>query len=187
MRIRALIASYTVGAAAVLAVVLNSFDRLVAGEAFSAPDLASDFVEMLVLVSAMAVSVLVVGRLRSVEHETHVLRSEVRRAAEAGAAWRRQSQKLFDGLSAAILVQFREWELTHAETDIAGMILKGASLKQIADARHTSEATIRQQAQGIYRKSGLSNRAELSAYFLEDLFDFGFSEVTGPENRTPTM
>ena len=31
-------------------------------------------------------------------------------------------------------------------------------------------ATILQQAQSIYRKSGLSGRAELSAYFLERLF-----------------
>ncbi len=49
-------------------------------------------------------------------------------------------------------------------------MLKGMSSKDIALARATSEATIRQQAQGVYRKSGLSGRAELSAYFLESLF-----------------
>ena len=35
--------------------------------------------------------------------------------------------------------------------------------------RQTSERTIREQARALYRKSGLSGRAELSAYFLEDL------------------
>ena len=50
-------------------------------------------------------------------------------------------------------------------------MLKGMSLKEIAIARDTSEATVRQQAQAIYRKSGLSGRAELAAYFLESLFE----------------
>ena len=43
-------------------------------------------------------------------------------------------------------------------------------MKEIALARDTSEATIRQQAQTVYQKSGLSGRAELSAYFLDSLF-----------------
>jgi hypothetical protein len=43
------------------------------------------------------------------------------------------------------------------------------SHREIADVRSTSEATVRQQALVIYRKSGLRNRSELSAFFLEDL------------------
>lgn len=35
--------------------------------------------------------------------------------------------------------------------------------------RATSEATVRQQAPVVYRKSGLRNRSDLSAFFLEDL------------------
>ena len=50
-------------------------------------------------------------------------------------------------------------------------MLKGLSLREIGGLRATTETTIRQQAQGIYRKSNLANRAELSAYFLEDLFN----------------
>ena len=57
-------------------------------------------------------------------------------------------------------------------------MLKGLPLADIAVLRRTSEATIRQQAQGVYRKSGLANRAELAAYFLEDLFDV--AEATLP-------
>jgi hypothetical protein len=34
---------------------------------------------------------------------------------------------------------------------------------------HHAERTIRAQAQSIYAKAGLSGRAALSAYFLEDL------------------
>ena len=91
------------------------------------------------------------------------------------------------GLETAIQRQFDDWGLTPAEAEIAGLMLKGLSLKDIAGLRRTSEATIRQQAQGVYRKSGLSNRAELSAYFLEDLYDVaGARTVThsaAPEAR----
>ncbi len=58
-------------------------------------------------------------------------------------------------------------------------MLKGVSLREIAVLRRTSEATIRQQAQGIYRKSGLANRSELAAHFLDDLFEA--AEETIPE------
>jgi DNA-binding CsgD family transcriptional regulator len=47
--------------------------------------------------------------------------------------------------------------------------LKGLSLKEIAQIRATSERTIRAQARALYAKAGLSGRAALSAFFLEDL------------------
>ncbi len=74
-------------------------------------------------------------------------------------------------LGAAIERQFEDWSLTPAEADIAGLMLKGVPLRDIAELRHTSGSTIRQQAQAIYRKSGLAGRAELAAYFLESLFE----------------
>lgn len=49
------------------------------------------------------------------------------------------------------------------------MLLKGYSHRQIADMSGKSERTVRQHAVSVYRKSGLSGRAELSAFFLEDL------------------
>ncbi|MCZ7679332.1 MAG: hypothetical protein M5U28_11460 [Sandaracinaceae bacterium] len=49
------------------------------------------------------------------------------------------------------------------------LLLKGLSLKEIAAARDTGERTAREQARAVYRKSGLSGRAELAAFFLEDL------------------
>ena len=67
-------------------------------------------------------------------------------------------------------MQFKAWNLTPAEIEMAGLMLKEASLKEIALARDTSEATIRQQAQAVYRKSGWSERTDLSACFLKRLF-----------------
>ena len=48
-------------------------------------------------------------------------------------------------------------------------LLKGLSHKEIAEVRQTSERTIREQARAVYRKSNLSGRPALSAFFLEDL------------------
>jgi DNA-binding NarL/FixJ family response regulator len=47
--------------------------------------------------------------------------------------------------------------------------LKGLSLKDIALARGVSEKTVKQHNLTIYQKSGLAGRAELSAFFLQDL------------------
>lgn len=69
----------------------------------------------------------------------------------------------------AITQQLQDWGLSTAEIEIAWMILKGLQFKEIAGARGTSERTVRQQAQGIYAKSGLGSRTEFSAFFLEDL------------------
>ena len=53
------------------------------------------------------------------------------------------------------------------------MILKGMSHKEVATLRQCSEVTVRQHATVIYRKSGLTNRAQLTAFFLEDLLPAG--------------
>jgi DNA-binding NarL/FixJ family response regulator len=43
------------------------------------------------------------------------------------------------------------------------------SLKEVATVRATSERTVRAQARALYSKAGLTGRAALSAFFLEDL------------------
>ena len=48
-------------------------------------------------------------------------------------------------------------------------MLKGRSHKQIAFATGRSERTVRQHAVAVYQKSGLNGRAELAAFFLEDI------------------
>ena len=91
-------------------------------------------------------------------------------AAQADAArWRIEAEDALRGLGAAIDRQFEHWKLSGAEREIALLLLKGLSLKDIAEVRQTSERTVRQQSLGVYKKSGLAGRAELSAFFLEDL------------------
>lgn len=109
--------------------------------------------------------------LRWRDTDNALLASEVALAEQTADrdAWRDRTEKLLRGLGVEINVQFRIWDLTPAESDTALMILKGYEHKQIAAIQHKSERTVRQHARSVYRKSGLASRAELSAFFLEDL------------------
>lgn len=133
-------------------------------------EVALDVAEGLVQLVAMAAVAWTVHGLIDLRADQEALGNNIARSAAQGDAWRAQRRGEIAALGQAIEDQFRLWRLTAAEIDVAGLMLKGMSLKEIAIARDTSEATIRQQAQAIYRKSGLSGRAELAAYFLESLF-----------------
>jgi len=83
--------------------------------------------------------------------------------------WRDEATRLLAGLGAAIEAQFERWGLTPAEKEVALLLLKGLGHKDAASVLGRSERTIRQHAIAVYRKSGLAGRAELAAFFLEDL------------------
>jgi len=86
-----------------------------------------------------------------------------------GQRWRSEARTLLQGLGEAIDAQFSRWNLTAAEREVALLLLKGLSHQEIAAVRTTSERTVREQARAVYSKAGLSGRATLSAFFLEDL------------------
>ena len=90
---------------------------------------------------------------------------------------RQEMSELRKGLGSALDHQFERWALTAAQREVALLVLKGLSYKEIADLRSTAEHTVRNQALAIYRKAGLTNRAEMAAYFLEDLL------MPTPESR----
>lgn len=92
--------------------------------------------------------------------------------------WRQEAHAALAGLGDAIDQQFQRWGLSPAEREVGLLLLKGLSLKEIAELRAVSERTVRQQAQGVYRKAGLEGRADLSAFFLEDLL---LPRRSGPE------
>lgn len=78
-------------------------------------------------------------------------------------------EKKLESSKTLIEENFSKWRLTESENEIGWLLLKGLSFKEIAEARGTSERTVRQQARSVYAKSGLSSRSELSAFFFEDL------------------
>lgn len=83
--------------------------------------------------------------------------------------WRARANQFLRGLGAEIDAQFTQWSLTPTEKEVALLLLKGLGHKQAASVLGRSERTVRQHAVAVYRKSGCAGRAELAAFFLEDL------------------
>ena len=106
--------------------------------------------------------------LTSRRRSEHLARQAVLSHQDA-IAWRTRSSRLAAGLSSMIQEQFSAWRLTAAESEVALLLLKGLSLAEISELRERSERTVRQQAASLYRKAKLRGRAELAAFFLEEL------------------
>jgi DNA-binding CsgD family transcriptional regulator len=83
--------------------------------------------------------------------------------------WRRNAEQALAGFSRAIDHQFDAWQLSPSERAVALLLLQGAGHKQAAARLGRSERTVRQHAVEVYRKAGLQGRAELAAFFLQDL------------------
>ncbi len=116
------------------------------------------------------VGIAALGRsLMRIRRDVRVLSAELATWRAEADVWRREARGLLDGLGMAIDRQFGHWSLSQAEREVGLLLIKGLSLKEVAQIRATSERTVRQQAQAIYRKAGVAGRAELSAFFLEDL------------------
>lgn len=89
--------------------------------------------------------------------------------SEENSALKRQLQKLSGEFYQIVNLQMDEWKFSNGEKDIGKLIMKGLSMKEIAEIRDTSESTVRQQATTLYRKANVHSRQEFIAYFLEDL------------------
>jgi DNA-binding CsgD family transcriptional regulator len=107
--------------------------------------------------------------IRALMAQTHELNRRLASSDEEARAWRQEAESLLRGLGASIDRQFGRWHLSGAEKEVALLLLKGLSHKEIARARGIGEATARQQAAAVYRKSGVEGRNDLAAFFLEDL------------------
>ncbi|HET6757008.1 MAG TPA: LuxR C-terminal-related transcriptional regulator [Burkholderiales bacterium] len=135
----------------------------------SAFDLMLELVEILPIVVA-SVGVVLLFQFSRRQHENQLsLLRELEVARIQGQRWRAEARSLIDGLGEAIEAQFNRWNLTEAEREVALLLLKGLSLKEIAAIRTTGEQTVRAQTRSLYSKAGLTGRAALSAFFLEDL------------------
>lgn len=140
--------------------------------------LAHVVLELLVVVIGFVAASAIALRLRRSARDAQALRDHaaqlaenLRASQEEAARWRGDAADLIAGLSEAIDAQFTRWQLSPAEREIALLLLKGLSHKEIAQIRSVSETTVRQQARSLYRKAGLSGRNDLAAFFLEDLLD----------------
>jgi DNA-binding CsgD family transcriptional regulator len=121
-----------------------------------------------VVITSVGVAVLFRVTRRQRDDHLQVIR-DLEIARLQGQRWRSESRTLLNGLGQAIDAQFTRWSLTDAEREVALLLLKGLSTKEIAAVRGGSERTVREHARAIYSKAGLTGRAALSAFFLEDL------------------
>ncbi len=68
-----------------------------------------------------------------------------------------------------VLERFDDWGLTPSERDVAYFMLKGLSNAEIATLRETSEGTIKAQSTAVFRKAGVTGRAQLLSGFIEEV------------------
>lgn len=108
-----------------------------------------------------------------ISKNTHIntLNAELLETKKSYQDWKLKAQAPSYELGRLIESQFSIWHLSESEKDVALLLIKGFSMKEIADVRQTHEKTVRQQATSIYKKSGLSGRQELAAFFLEDMLN----------------
>lgn len=132
-------------------------------------DLLLELLEIVPVVLT-SVGVVLLFRVTERQRDEHmkVIR-DLELARAQGQRWRSEARSFLNGLGDAIDAQFSRWNLTEAEREVALLLLKGLSHKEIAVVRAVSERTVREQARSIYSKAGLTGRTALSAFFLEDL------------------
>jgi DNA-binding CsgD family transcriptional regulator len=150
-----------------LIAVLAGADLL--GDAETGADRAHLLVEALVMILAIAGIGALWQSLRAAEARAARLDVNLEVALKEATRYKAEAHEALRGLGEAIDSQFERWKLTPAEREVGLLLLKGLSHKEVANVRSTSEATVRQQALMVYRKAGLRNRSDLSAFFLEDL------------------
>lgn len=163
-RKRPLFAALAVFAAVGALIAVDVASDLSEGAAWS--HVASEVAAMTLAAGGAAFLLL---RLRQARREERRLHRDLDAARGEAERWRAEARDLLAGLGAAVDAQFERWELTAAEREVGLLLLKGLSHKEVAAVRETSERTVRQQALAVYRKAGLGGRAELAAFFFEDL------------------
>lgn len=104
------------------------------------------------------------NRRQHIEHLKNQLTLSHSQLAKASE----EMQKARNDFAHAIQKQFGQWHLTQSEQDVALLLLKGLSLREIGEVRDTKEKTVRQQASSVYEKAGVEGRHEFAAWFLED-------------------
>lgn len=118
---------------------------------------------------SLGVLVWLVTRLLSMRRQLARLASKLDQAKSVSLA---ASQDILDSrthLNDVVKQQFSEWKLSNSEAEVGRLLLKGLSIREIAEVRHTQEKTVRSQASSIYRKASLEGRHAFAAWFLEEI------------------
>lgn len=126
--------------------------------------------ELTLLIVTIAATILLWQlHTKALNSELTTTKKNLSEIKEKAKTWKQNHLVLVQGFGEVIDSQFQEWGLSNSERDIGVMLLKGLSVKEIAESRQVKEKTVHQQCQAIYKKAGISGRNQLFAYFLEDL------------------
>jgi DNA-binding CsgD family transcriptional regulator len=106
-----------------------------------------------------------VGLLLGLVFETYVMWRMIARQSRMEHSLNVASGALSDIMQS----YFESWGLTPTEQDVAAFTIKGCSIAEIAELRGSAEGTIKTHLNAIYRKSGVSGRAQLVSVLVEDL------------------
>ncbi|VAW51924.1 Regulatory protein LuxR [hydrothermal vent metagenome] len=139
---------------------------LIAAIVFFAYDIISDlyvgtdsYIHItLEIIICLAITAILFRELKNVASLNKTVEGEKEKTA-------RLSGQLFEVMNK----QFGDWQLSPSENEVALLLIKGLSMKEISEIRNVKEKTVRQQATQIYAKSGCAGRHELAAHFIEDL------------------
>jgi DNA-binding NarL/FixJ family response regulator len=140
-----------------------------------AEDLAAGTTIVHVLMESLMMLVAAFGALyfwnqyRVAKQAAKALKRDLKRARAEAAHWQEKEQDLLNRLREAVEQQFTQWDFSPSQKQIALYLLKGMSLKEIAQIKGSTFTSIRQQAHVLYHQAGLGGRAELSAFFLGGL------------------
>ena len=106
----------------------------------------------------LAISVVLFQELKRVTSLKNAVQSEKMKTARLSGEFLSVMNKQFNG-----------WKLSPSEHEIALLLIKCMSMKEISEMRQVKEKTVRQQATQVYAKSGYAGRHELASHFAEDL------------------
>ena len=126
-------------------------------------------VELSFILTAVTSAILLLRGWRDTERSLAGVRAALAARQAERDHWQALARNALRGLGEAMDRQFDDWALTPAEKETAMFLLKGYSHKETASLTGRGERTVRQHAVSVYRKSGLSGRAELAAFFFEDM------------------
>jgi DNA-binding CsgD family transcriptional regulator len=108
-----------------------------------------------ILVALLLGSLLIAGEFRRLRAQNRRMETGLRAAS--------------GGFAEVLETAFAGWGLTPAEREVALLAIKGFSIAEIAVLRGAREGTVRAQCAAVYRKAGVSGRAQLLSHFIDDL------------------
>ena len=134
-----------------------------------ASDPAHAVLEVAIVATLLLGSALIGAEFRRLRAESNEMQARIRAASGA-----------FVGV---LEDAFDQWGLTHAEREVALLAIKGFTTDEIAGLRDARAGTIRAQCAAVYRKAGVSGRAQLLSLFVDHLLGGANLMAARPASR----